>query len=161
MEMMAQMVAIPMAAVMMRKSNWYPLALSSILTVLAGIVAMQLPETHPLRRGKELASLAPVMPDRVHKGKFDESEASSSTLLGRTRRALHPFRHSMDPIWENPVIPALLSVFLIVSFGSQSVQLILQYISKRYGWGYGTVSNIILAAVLYMPSQLISDNCNT
>ncbi|RYP37115.1 hypothetical protein DL767_003069 [Monosporascus sp. MG133] len=129
MDLVAQIVATPIAAAMMRYSSWYPLALSSALLVFIALLGLRLPETRPHRyRPLPGEDLEEENPGQYHR-------------IGRRPllKEYEKFFESLKSTLTRPVI-MLLFVFFLACFGAQALQLLLQYASKKFGWGYGKAS---------------------
>ncbi|PVH96198.1 MFS general substrate transporter [Periconia macrospinosa] len=127
-DLAAQIVATPLAAVMMRYSSWYPLALSSLLFVFGAFLATRLPETRP-----QFYKAVSLQEPEDSSECCDQTEGRS--LLGEYRK----FFGSMRSISTGSVT-VLLFVFFMACFGTQSMQLLLQYASKKFSWDYSKAS---------------------
>lgn len=133
MDLIAQIAATPTAAAMMRQNLWYPLVLSSFLLVSIALLSLRLPDTRPgvlygLLSGGDDEELETSEPRYRH-------QTGKQPLLKEYRR----FFASMKLMSTGPIV-VLLFVFSLACFGTQSLQLILQYASKKFEWDYAQVS---------------------
>lgn len=138
-EMIAQVVAAPLAAALMRRSNWVALGLSSFFLVAGGLVGASLPETHSHHRRENFASPHPSTENELHYAQEEQAHPSTSFLQIASRLLFHSFE-IVKSFAGRPAIILSLAVFFVASSGAQSWGLLLQYVSKRFGWEYAAVS---------------------
>ncbi|KAH8201485.1 hypothetical protein TruAng_004333 [Truncatella angustata] len=107
-----------------RINAWYPLGLSSVLLVVAGLLAMALPETHPQHRRASLELPDPVQAQASVSGNNEETQQLDSHL--ETVRKLMPRAYaSSADLLKNPGIILSLAVFLLAAFGAHVWALLL------------------------------------
>ncbi|KAF7183284.1 hypothetical protein CNMCM7691_003197 [Aspergillus felis] len=116
-------------AVLMRRSSWDPLILSSFLLILSMLSMMTIPETLPVE-------------DKYSGEDREMGSLSSRPAIGASRASFRKLTASIRAIWTNPVIILLLVVFLLVRLSTESKSALLQYTSKRFRWEYSTVSAV-------------------
>ncbi|GFF41866.1 MFS transporter, putative [Aspergillus udagawae] len=114
-------------AVLMRRSSWDPLILSSFLLILSILTMMTIPETLS-------------MVDKYSGEDREMRSLSNRPAMGATRASFRKLTASIRAIWTNPVIILLLVVFLLVRLSTESKSALLQYTSKRFRWDYSTAS---------------------
>ena len=139
MEMVVQIVGVPSISALMTISNWWPLGISSVMLVVAGIMAFTLPESHPQYRSAVFGPPSPLR--EQHRSSDQDENADSDNPEVRTARkeVLHALK-TIVSILKNPVIWPCLSVFLLACCGAHSWALLVQYVSQRFRWEYSTVS---------------------
>lgn len=133
-ELITQIVATPIAALMMKRGSWLPLFLSSAINLIGYILCMRLVETHPRRDKEMLQSSSPEW-------ESDQQEQDYQKAIPRDslRKFKSLLKSTRSLLWANSSVVVLLLVFFIACFGRESLELLLQYISKRYSWDYGQV----------------------
>ncbi|KAL9624637.1 MAG: hypothetical protein Q9160_001302 [Pyrenula sp. 1 TL-2023] len=141
-EMLAQIVGTPLAATLMRRSNWLPLVISSMLLVVTGLLATTLPETHPIHRGAGSPLPDAVSEEAAYSGHV-EPILQSEAFFGAARKLVLRTIKSSKHILQNIAIDLSLGVFLLVACSSHSWALLLQYVSKKFDWEYSTVNSIL------------------
>lgn len=112
MEMIVQIAGAPLVSALMTISNWYPLGFSSVLLVLAGLIAFTLPETHPQHRRTIFESPDPVHGQALISGHNEEAQSAESFFQMVRKLALHSWATSADFL-QNPDILLSLGVFLL------------------------------------------------
>ncbi|MCJ1306349.1 hypothetical protein MMC08_009169, partial [Hypocenomyce scalaris] len=141
----AEMIAPPLAAVLMARNVWIPLFLSFACGASCIFIAMLLPETRSWLsnesepqdefvsdpRWKQNPGRKRPSPEQSGKPKTDEG-----SLFGRSRQTL-------SFIFQDVNLALLVTAFLISTFGRQSMSFILQYVSKRYGWPLAKTSYLL------------------
>ncbi|KAH6647203.1 major facilitator superfamily domain-containing protein [Truncatella angustata] len=139
MEMIVLVAGAPLISILMRINAWYPLGLSSVLLVVAGLLAMALPETHPQHRRASLELPDPVQAQASVSGNNEETQQLDSHL--ETVRKLMPRAYaSSADLLKNPGIILSLAVFLLAAFGAHVWALLLQYVSHKFEWEFSTAN---------------------
>jgi hypothetical protein len=134
-ELVTQIVATPIAALMMKRSPWLPLFLSSAINLINYVLCLRLAETRPSR--VEETSQSSFSPG----WESDQQEHEDQKAI--TRDSFKKFKSVLKStkslLWGNSSVVILLLVFFVACFGKESLELLLQYISKRYLWDYSQV----------------------
>jgi hypothetical protein len=131
-QMIADLVGTPLAAVMMRKTPWLPVCVSTLVLIIAGIVLMKLPETHPSLH-LESKEDKHAIPEVEHKRSVSGPWRGNDWNVAKSIRILT----------QSSVVMVMFMVYLVTSIGPSSILLLLQYMTKRYGWDYSTVRTSI------------------
>jgi hypothetical protein len=135
-ELITQIVATPIAALMMKRSPWLPLFLSSAINLISYVLCLRLAETRPGR--VEETSQSSFSPG----WESDQQEQEDQKAI--TRDSVKKFKSVLKStkslLWGNSSVVILLLVFFVACFGKESLELLLQYISKRYLWDYSQAS---------------------
>lgn len=132
MEMIVLVAGAPLISILMRINAWWPLGISSILLVMAGLIAMTLPETHPQHRRAKSKS-----PNTVQ-GQAEEAQPREPYIKTLKKLLPRAYKTSGD-LLKNPGIMLSLAVFLLAAFGAHAWALLLQYVSHKFGWDFSTV----------------------
>ncbi|KAG9230731.1 major facilitator superfamily domain-containing protein [Amylocarpus encephaloides] len=139
MEMVVQIAGAPLVSTLMSFNNWYPLGLSSILLVVAGLIAILLPETHPQPRGTILVSPSTVYGQASISGHNEGVQLADSYFQMFKKVVLRSYTTSGD-LLKNPGILLSLAVFLLAAWGAHSWALLLQYVSQKFKWEFSTAN---------------------
>jgi len=132
MSIAAAMVAPAIGALLMEIDVWIPLLLQLACSGLATIIAMSTPETQS-KACKNRKSPS----ESAEQNKGTESNAIPGSPKQAKSVLVSLLRHSASTasfvVHDRNVMFIILS-FLFNEFGRQSLSLLLQYVSKRYGW---------------------------
>lgn len=137
-EMVVQIAAAPLVATLMRLNNWYALGFSSILLVVAGLIASMLPETHPQHRRTIFVSLNPVR-GQAFLSSHNEGAPRAESYFQLVQKLVLRSYTTLGRLVKSPGILLLLIVFLLASWGGHCWALLLQYVSQKFGWEFSTV----------------------
>jgi hypothetical protein len=138
MEMIVLVAGAPLVSILMDINAWYPLGISSILLVVAGLITMTLPETHPQQRRDSFESPNPVQGQASVSGHNEEAQPVESHF--ETVRKLLPRAYATSgDLLKDPGIVLSLAVFLLAAWGAHVWALLLQYVSQKFGWEFSTV----------------------
>lgn len=144
MEMIVLVAGVPLISTLMNINQWYPLGLSSILLVVAGLIALTLPETHPQHRRAMLESPNPVQGQAFISSQNEEAQPAES-YIGKIRKLMPRADATAGDFLKNPGIVLCLGIFLLAAWGAHVWALLLQYISQRFGWEFSTVGTLFLS----------------
>jgi hypothetical protein len=114
----------------MSKNVWIPLLGAVLFQGLTIIGSLIIPETLPvtISEGNSDLSNSPLIAT-------SPSETNEEPMpKGKWRTWLQETRESFAFITSNAAAAALVFTFLISKVGRQSINILLQYVSKRYGW---------------------------
>ncbi|KAK6072651.1 short-chain dehydrogenase reductase sdr [Seiridium cupressi] len=139
-DLIAEFFVPPVTAILMKKSVWVPLLLAVGCQGLTLILVLFLPETLPL----------PV----PHEAKSDTSSTSLTAssysvtdeqpLLDREWKVwFQRTKASYDFVTRDVAVAALVFTFLVSKVGRQASNILLQYVSKRYGWNLAEAGLIL------------------
>lgn len=119
----------PLTAVLMARSLWVPLIAGVAVLLLATMITATLPETLPLQQSaaKDL---------ELDNDSMFEVDSKHDTWIDSLVR----FKKSFAFATRNFTVVALLSGLVVSEVGRQSIELLLQYVSKRYAWSLSKVS---------------------
>lgn len=122
----------------MSKSPWVPLLTALVLLALCTTMTLALPETLPIQESH----------GSIHtRHAAGTSELDEELIPGRNcekddrwRALIHQTREYFAFATCDASVVALVSVFLVSKVGRQSLNLLLQYVSKRYDWSLSKAS---------------------
>jgi hypothetical protein len=138
MEMIVLVAGAPLVSILMRINAWYPLGLSSLLLVVAGLIAMTLPETHPQHRRANFQSANPVEGQAFVSGESEDAQKTESYFDTVKKIMSRTYATSRD-LMKNLGIVLSLAVFFLAAFGAHVWAMLLQYVSHKFGWEFSTV----------------------
>ena len=144
----------------MAKSPWIPLLLALLFVTLCFGMTLALPETLPIKIPTP-KNTAVVVDPTDHQSRLldhsitEQSEDSSSedevAGLKKWRHRVRETRQLFAFVTRDATIAALVLTFLISRVGRHSINLLLQYASKRYNWSLSKVSlSLGLWMLLYL-----------
>lgn len=117
-----------MTAILMEKNVWVPLIAGVAIWISCTVLSLALPETLPVQ---------PIV-------KSSESDSDNTIEADEKYDTwtswLFSFTKSFAFATHNAAVLALIIAYLIQEIGRQSFDLLLQYVSKRYGWSLSNVS---------------------
>lgn len=144
----------------MAKSPWIPLLLALLFVTLCFGMTLALPETLPIKVPTPKDAAVVVDPIDHHSRLLDHSipEQSEDSASEYEIAGLKKWRHRVRETKElfafvtrDATIAALVLTFLISRVGRHSINLLLQYASKRYNWSLSKVSSgFVLSMLLYL-----------
>ena len=126
---MAQLLAIPLSAILMTDSAWLPMFLGLGAMTLGVIVLIPLPETLNDNVGPSTAN--------------SESREETPTEANPSKYLFQTFKSTISEsrfVFASPVVATLVFTFLVNSLGWSAAELLLQYTSKRYDLTIAQVS---------------------
>ncbi|KAI9829497.1 MAG: hypothetical protein M1819_006317 [Sarea resinae] len=135
-----RVISTPISAALMTKNTWIPYLLASVITILGTLLAFGLPETLELAVKSSRASLLELADDE---NEAEDNVPVKGDIKSRVREGLREFAASTHFIWTNPSVMLVLFTFLVAVFEKQSILLLLQYVSKRFGWSIARASILI------------------
>ncbi|KAK0730321.1 major facilitator superfamily domain-containing protein [Lasiosphaeris hirsuta] len=152
--LISQMVAAPLAGLLMIRSDWIPLTLSLGATALCTPAGLALPETLHLHasRGRGRRREGTSVTQTGDGSDADDEEEDDDTRLSKlssTRRLWHKAREGLAEMWAfvvgNKSISFLMLSLIFVVLGKLVQDMLLQYATKRYGWSYSKASFLFTA----------------
>lgn len=138
MEMVVQIAGGPLVSALMPISNWYPLGISSVLLVVAGIMAFMLPESHPQYRSAVFGPPIPECSQDCSPDPDDDVKPAESNLR-MIRKEIFRACAITGSLLKNSGIWLCLSVFLLASCGAHAWAFLVQYVSQKFRWEFSTV----------------------
>jgi MFS family permease len=135
MGLFAEIIAPSIASFLMTKSPWIPLLIGISAFLPAAALLVFIPETLHMRpRESESAILTP---DAVSERSFpideDDKPGFFGSIISQAVNSLKEVYGSLTVLHSLPILLLLLA-FLIQPFGRQSADILLRYISNRFGW---------------------------
>lgn len=141
-DLIAECLVPPITSILMAKSLWLPLLAALGFQLLGVLLTFVLPETLPIESSGQ------------DPGVFDDNqpvarivEADEGLLLENERENdekwkiwIRKTRKSFSFVTRDATVVALVFTFLISKVGRQSINILLQYVSKRYDWSLSKVS---------------------
>ncbi|KAF7954343.1 hypothetical protein EAE96_005468 [Botrytis aclada] len=131
-DLVAQLVAPSLAAVLMAKSPWIPVLLGISFLIFGGLLILFVPETLHMQNQRTNIShetLATSTNDFPHNCKLQNS--FFATMKHQFSHTLRTFSSSLSILNSAPLV-LLLITFIISPLSSQSVDISLRYISNRF-----------------------------
>lgn len=125
----SQLVASPLVYVLINVDTWLPVYCGLGCLWLATAVAFSIP--------RMMLAKIPVL-EHVKTEEAQESRAQAQTALHHRLMGV-----AKAAVWfarGNVLVVVLLLTFLVTSLGRLAQEIILQYITKRYGWSWSEVS---------------------
>lgn len=113
----------------MAKSPWIPLFAAVAVLALSTVITMALPETLPVQE----SALEGIESD--DDSTFEMRDKRKTWTDGFVR-----FKESFAFATCNATVMALILCLFVSQVGTQCIDLLLQYVSKRYGWSLSKVS---------------------
>ncbi|KAG6013727.1 hypothetical protein E4U41_005003, partial [Claviceps citrina] len=135
MEMIVLVAGAPLVSALMSISQWYCLGLSSLLLVVAGLVALTLPETHPQH---QKAMHGPPSPEPAPEQEQALLISGGCQHEDTEQPPAGPHAATTMAMLKNPGIVLYLCIFLLVAWGAHTWALLLQYVAQRFGWEFST-----------------------
>lgn len=123
--LLAEFVGPIFASGFMEKSVWIPLLGGLSCQVFAVLLSLLVPETRPPKTDE-------VFRDDTGCGENGDENDSSDAYTGSTIYAR--FQEIITFLMQDHNVALLVLTFFVASIGRRSLELLLQYVSKRYGW---------------------------
>ncbi|KAL7928718.1 major facilitator superfamily domain-containing protein [Trichoderma chlorosporum] len=137
MEMIVLLAGVPLISALMKIDSWYPLWLSSILLVVAGLLALTLPETHPQHKGAKSETPNPVQGQDFISSQDEEAQPADNGTISKSKPGNEA---TVGDLLKNPGVMLCLGLFLIVGWATHVWALLLQFVSQRFGWEFSTAN---------------------
>ncbi|KYG47559.1 hypothetical protein M433DRAFT_33285, partial [Acidomyces richmondensis BFW] len=143
--LLAALAMPPLAAWLMTFNPWIPSLTGTVLGLIAVSVCILIPETLDYHQQVE----NPCQPEHlsnVMEGAIpqDTNNMSQSVLATATHRWLAKINDSLAFLTKDWRVGALILCFLCHGFVSAAIQLLLQYVSKRYGLTFSKTTLILM-----------------
>lgn len=133
----AQMVAGPLAGVMMVRDPWIPLFVALASLILANLAVLAVPETVHIRDRKRASS---------DQDGNDDGNGDGNSVLQRDK-LWRKVRDSLAEVWDfvlvNKNLAYLMLSLVFVILGRFVGELLLQYATDRYGWTWSRASMVL------------------
>lgn len=128
----AEILASPLSGYLMTYSPWIPYLMSLAISIIGMLLTLAIPETLP-------PPAEPIGPPEM-----PSTRPTSKTMVEDLKQRIVAMR-STKQSWSksslsNRVVLVLMMTFFVTRLGKQSVFLLLQYVSKRFGWSFARVS---------------------
>jgi hypothetical protein len=137
-DLVAECIIPPITSIMMTKDLWIPLLTAVGFQWIAVAMTLALPETLPVIASDQSCILTSDTPgggenlqNELEREPIRKSEKMSAAKLWLL---LQQTKQSFNFIWCDAAAIALLSTFFVSKVGRHSINLLLQYVSKRYQW---------------------------
>ncbi|KAL4882183.1 major facilitator superfamily domain-containing protein [Aspergillus karnatakaensis] len=163
----SEILASPVSSYLMRFSNWFPYMLSLLIEIIGVLAALGMPET--MRKG---------LHEQEDFASPSSSSSSSEAVEGQNETQRSQFFETYirpvwtqllrirDLIWKDRNILAICCAFFVGNVGSQALLLMIQYVSKRFGWSMaeagilislkGIITLVLLLVILPLTSTYLS-----
>lgn len=128
-QLLDECVIPPLTAFLMAKSTYVPLIAGVVTLAFSTVLSLALPETLPV---SDFSGKTPELSDNTASELQDKYEMSKGWLSG--------FESSFAFATRNTTVMALILSYVIYEVGQQATDLLLLYVSKRYGWTLSKVS---------------------
>lgn len=125
---------------MMTKSIWFPLLTAVGFQCIGLAMTFALPETLPIVTPEQFSQFTNDTPAGAESipGEQEQGPAHASDQQSETKP--WSFFQQADFITRDVAVAALLSTFFVSKLGRQSLNLLVQYVSKRYHWAISKAS---------------------
>lgn len=140
--LVAQLIAIPTSSILMETYLWLPMFLGLGAMILGGMMVIMLPETltQPPSSPGVFSALDSENVERENSEDHISEAYSFDALVQNGKWIMDEYRS----VFVSPIVATLIFTFLINSLGRSSLDLLLQYASRRYHW---TISQVRSAPV--------------
>lgn len=119
----SDIIAPPLSSILMTKNVWIPCILGLMIQISGTVLVLALPET-------------------LHFSQSKKNDLETSTD-GETKRSLYQrFKTNMKLIFRNGKVTALVISLSVLTIGNESIDFLLQYVSKRYDWPIAKVRHV-------------------
>ncbi|KAI0391243.1 major facilitator superfamily domain-containing protein [Xylariaceae sp. FL0594] len=125
-ELIAECAIPPVTYLLMRMNVWVPLLAAVGFSVLAITMTLFIPETLPVAN-PDINGDVPHSPTSPSRGSSLSEPPARSVWFQQARE-------SFAFVTRDKTVAALVFTFLVSKVGRQSVNVLFQYVSKRYGW---------------------------
>jgi MFS family permease len=139
------LTAPALAALTMSLSLWLPFIIGISLLIMALPLIMVLAsQGHPMKSHIESRpdEHSPLLSQTDRPRDLSTGENSSKSLV---KRAYNHVSELVNSILNRPKFELLIGIFFLASFGSSNSPLLVQYISKRYGWTFSKAGYLLSA----------------
>lgn len=129
-ELASELIAPPIGSLLMARNLWSPMFVGLAIQSAGIGITLIMPETREFFKSiKHKESSDPIEIQPI----FTNKDEDADTPLGKMPSRLKDYREALA-FFRDWNIFLLLLTFLICIIGQRSIQLLLQYVSKRYGW---------------------------
>jgi hypothetical protein len=135
-DLIAELFTPPLTAVLMEKNLWIPLLGAILFQGISTIMILIVPETLSIATRKQANDYT----DSSQVGADTSGKDEEQTWFIKWKYWMRETSDSFSFITRDATVGALVFTFLISKVGRQSTNILLQYVSKRYGWTLAEVS---------------------
>lgn len=115
----SDILAPPLSSILMTKNIWIPCILGILIQVSGTFLTMMLPETLHLSQTK--------------------GDPSNESSTQKEPSIAMQFKNNLTSIFQNRKITVLVVSLSVLTIGNESIDFLLQYVSKRYDWSIAKV----------------------
>lgn len=129
-ELASELIAPPIGSLLMGRNLWSPMFVGLAIQSAGIGITLIMPETREFFKSikyKDSSDPTEIQPI------LSSDNEDADTPLGKMPSRLKDYREALT-FFQDWNIFLLLLTFLICIIGQRSIQLLLQYVSKRYGW---------------------------
>lgn len=135
-DLIAECFVPPITSVLMSKNIWIPLLAAIVFQGLGTIMTLIIPETLPVAISEHASDIFNNPPMATN-----HSEIAEEPPFGRKwKNWIWQARESFGFAACDSAVAALVFTLLISKVGRQSINILLQYVSIRYGWSLSKAS---------------------
>lgn len=135
-ELASELIAPPIGSLLMARNLWSPMFVGLAIQSAGIGITLIMPETRQFFKSiKYKESSNPIEVQPILSNNNEDADTPPGKMLSRFKDYREALAFFQD--WN---IFLLLLTFLICIIGQRSIQLLLQYVSKRYGWTLAHVS---------------------
>ncbi|KAF7590005.1 hypothetical protein BBP40_003449 [Aspergillus hancockii] len=137
--LLAQVIAVPLSALLATSSPWCPYLLGLLCIVVGMSAALLASETRGFRQQPD-EHVRNSATDRVHP--VGTNHTKSQHLWARTWEAAKDYTATIRSNVNRNIVCVSLA-FLMAGIGTQALQLVIQYASKRFSWSLSRASLLL------------------
>jgi hypothetical protein len=140
----AEMIAGPLASILMRRSPWLALGVSFVTLVFSNLITLVFPETLDIQRMKDSQEAAAHGMAATTDDSTSDTESSKLTRLQQVwATGAKELYEIYDFVLKNQRTTFLLLSLVFVVLGKFVLDLILQYATARYGWSWDKAAILV------------------
>jgi hypothetical protein len=134
-DLVAECFIPPITSMLMSRNIWIPLVAAVICQGFSVALSLAVPETLPT-----IVAIPALSNHNTTSTVRDADEEPSEVAPAKDRKNfIQRCNDSFSFITGNPTVAALVLTFMISKIGRQSLNILLLYVSKRYGWSLAKV----------------------
>jgi hypothetical protein len=126
-DLVAECFTPPVTAVLMSRNIWIPLIIAVLFQGIGAALVLILPETLPI-------SHLEVEAEHSTENLPSSETVEEPCLKAKGRAWILKITEALEFVTRDKSVAALVFTFLISKVGRQSINIMLQYVSTRYGW---------------------------
>jgi hypothetical protein len=135
-DLIAECFVPPVTSALMSKNMWIPLLAAVVFQGLSTMMILIIPETLPMPISEQAGDVSNNSPIVTNASETDEEPIFDE----KWKVWMWKTKESFGFATRDATVAALVFTFLISKVGRQSVNILLQYVSKRYGWSLSKAS---------------------